>query len=447
MTTEAVAPTAPIRPPAPRRAWTMALPLLVGVGIGVAGALTARIAFGAVWGVIIAAGALLGLWLGKVELGTVDRIVLAVGLVASAVLSYLVMPELPEDVDVLLALSFAAACAPAAVASAVILRRRRARQSTVFSTAIAWLIGGAFALPATETIGVLVPLNSLRRGAEPVFGSGDYAAAGLFVLGIGLAALYAAITDLPALSVTSSVILFTIFAAAAVGFSLPLIISNLTSINLDGYWPPDWAWAIGETGQWWWPPSWEFGAPLRTNPIVETFRIAAISSVVGCALALPLAFMASSLTARTAHHLIAKGFMNLIRPCPTSSGRSLVTARVGPFPGFALTMFSAIMSAVLRDHRRRARHWKMPRPPGRSTSGGAASSPEVLPTTSPTPSTSSSQHPASAVIGLVGAGGTAESSRLSGPSPVATDHGHRILIAIIVFVLERISVWLRRRLV
>src|SRR5690606_364576 len=134
VTTEAVAPTAPIRPPAPRRAWTMALPLLVGVGIGVAGALRARIAFGAVWGVIIAAGALLGLWLGKVELGTVDRIVLAVGLVASAVLSYLVMPELPEDVDVLLALSFAAAWAPSAVASAVILRRRRARQSTVFST-------------------------------------------------------------------------------------------------------------------------------------------------------------------------------------------------------------------------------------------------------------------------------------------------------------------------
>src|SRR5690606_3083500 len=168
-----------------------------------------------------------------------------------------------------------------------------------------------------------VPLNSLRRGAEPVFGSGDYAAAGLFVLGIGLAALYAAITDLPALSVTSSVILFTIFAAAAVGFSLPLIISNLTSINLDGYWPPDWAWAIGETGQWWWPPSWEFGAPLRTNPIVETFRIAAISSVVGCALALPLAFMASSLTApNKPTYLMAKGFMNLIRTMPALFWRS-----------------------------------------------------------------------------------------------------------------------------
>src|SRR5690606_32143718 len=167
VTTEAVAPTAPIRPPAPRRAWTIALPLLVGVGIGVAGALTARIAFGAVWAVIIAAGALLGLCLGKAELGTVARSALAVGLGASALLSFLVMPDPPEAVDVLLALSFSVACAPAAVASAVILRRRRARQSTVFSTAIAWLIGGAFALPATETIGVLVPLNSLRRGAEP----------------------------------------------------------------------------------------------------------------------------------------------------------------------------------------------------------------------------------------------------------------------------------------
>ena len=458
MTTEAVAPTAAIRPPAPRRAWTMALPLLVGVGIGVVGALTAQIAFGAVWGVIIAAGALLGLWLGKIDLDTVDRATLAVGLVASAVLTYLVMPDLPEDVDVLLALTFAGAWAPAAVASAVILRRRRARQSTVFSTALAWLIGGAFALPATETIGVLVPLNSLRRGAEPVFGSGDYAAAGLFVLGIGLAALYAAITDLPALSVTSSVILFTIFAAAAVGFSLPLIVRNLTNINLDGYWPLDWGWVIGETGQWWWPPSWEFGAPLRANPLVETLRIAAISSVVGCGLALPLAFMASSLTAPNKPvYLLAKGFMNVIRTMPDLFWAVLFVAAlgVGPFPGFfALTMFSlAIMSKLFSETIDDAK----PGPLEAAMATGAkhlravraSVLPEVLPNyVAYALYIFELNIRASAVIGIVGAGGI---GRVIEAQRVFYRYDRImaivILIVIVVFVLEQISVWLRGRLV
>src|SRR5690606_260395 len=157
-------------------------------------------------------------------------------------------------------------------------------------TATAWIVGAAFALPAAETVGVLVPLSSLRRGAEPVFGSGDYAAAALFVLGIGLAALYSAITELPALSVTSSAILFAVGGAAAVGFAIPLRVDSLTSLDLGGHWPPGFGGAIGETGPWWWPASWEFGAPLRTNPIVQTFRIAIIWSVVGCGLALPLAF-------------------------------------------------------------------------------------------------------------------------------------------------------------
>src|SRR5690606_39160306 len=169
----------------------------------------------------------------------------------------------------LLALSFAAAWAPSAVASAVILRRRRGRQSTVFSTARAWLIGGAFALPATETIGVLVPLNSLRRGAEPVFGAGDYAAAGVFVLGVGIAALYAALTRLPALAISASVVLFTAFSAFATGFDVGLIVGNFSNIDLSGFWPPEWDWVIGETGTWWWPPSWEFGAPQLPNPLME----------------------------------------------------------------------------------------------------------------------------------------------------------------------------------
>src|SRR5690606_13986973 len=128
----------------------------------------------------------------------------------------------------------------------------------------------------------------------------------------------------------------TVFASAAVGFSMPKIIENLSNIDLSGYWPPDFAWAIGKTGTWWWPPSWEFGAPLRANPLVETFRIAVVSSVIGCGVALPLAFLASSLTAPNKKvYLLAKGFMNLIRTMPDLFWALIFVAAigVGPFAG------------------------------------------------------------------------------------------------------------------
>lgn len=436
----------------------MALPLLVAVTIGVAGALTAQVAAGAVWGLLIAAGALLGLWLGKVELDNLERAVLAASFVASGVLSYLVLPSVPEDVDVLLALLFAAAWIPVALGSAFVLRRKEVRPATVTSTALAWVLSGAFALPAAETVGVLVPTSSLRRGVDPVFGAGDYAAAGVFVLGIGLAALYAAVTALPALSVTSSVILFTVFAAAAVGFSIPLIVRNLTNINLDGYWPPDFAWAIGETGTWWWPPSWEFGAPLRANPIVETVRIAVLSSVIGCGLALPLAFYASSLTAPNKKiYLVAKGFMNLIRTMPDLFWALVFVAAVGigPFAGvLALIMFSlAIMAKLFSETIDDAR----PGPLEAAKATGSLHMPAVRTSVLPQVLPNYVAYAlyvfelnirASAVIGLVGAGGI---GRVLEAQRVFYQYDRIlaivILIVAIVFLLERISVWLRRRLV
>ncbi len=458
MTTEAVAAAAPLRPPAPRRAWSMAIPLVVAVGIGVAGALTAQIAAGAIWGMIIAVGALIGLWLGKVELDNVERAVLAAGLITSGILSYVVMPDIPEDIDVLLALYFGAAWIPAALASVFVLRRRQTRTASIVSTAFAWVLAGTFALPAAETIGVLIPTSSLRRGVDPVFGAGDYAAAGVFVLGIGIAALFAAITMLPALSVTASVILFTVFASAAVGFSIPLIIENLSNIDLSGYWPPDFAWAIGETGTWWWPPSWEFGAPLRANPLLETFRIAVVASVIGCGVALPLAFFASSLTASSKKlYLASKGFMNLIRTMPDLFWALIFVEAVGigPFAGvLALIMFSlAIMAKLFSETIDDAK----PGPLEAAKATGSRHTPAVRTSVLPQVLPNYVAYAlyvfelnirASAVIGLVGAGGI---GRVLEAQRVFYQYDRIIaiviLIVIIVFLLERISVWLRGRLV
>lgn len=436
----------------------MALPLLIGVGIGVAGALTAQTAWGLVWGAIIAAGALAGLWLGKIPLTNSERAILATGFVASGALSYLALPRVPEDVDVILAITFAGAWVPTALASAFVLWRRGVQHSSVFTTAFAWVLAGAFALPAAETIGVLVPTSSLRRGLDPVFGAGDYAAAGVFVLGIGLAALYSAISRLPALAVSASVLMFTVFASAAVGFSIPLIISNLTNINLDGYWPPDFAWAIGETGTWWWPPSWEFGAPLRANPIVETIRIAVVASVLGCGLALPLAFYASSLTAPgKKSYLAAKGLMNLVRTMPDLFWALIFVAAVGigPFAGvLALIMFSlAIMSKLFSETIDDANPG--PLEAAKATGSGhlpavrASVLPQVLPNyVAYALYVFELNIRASAVIGIVGAGGI---GRVLEAQRVFYQYDRIlaivILIVVIVFVLERISVWLRRRLV
>lgn len=322
----------------------------------------------------------------------------------------------------------------------------------------AWVFAGAFALPAAETIGVLVPTSSLRRGLDPVFGAGDYAAAGVFVLGIGLAALYSAISRLPALAVSASVLMFTVFASAAVGFSIPLIISNLTNINLDGYWPPDFAWAIGETGTWWWPPSWEFGAPLRANPIVETIRIAVVASVLGCGLALPLAFYASSLTAPgKKSYLAAKGLMNLVRTMPDLFWALIFVAAVGigPFAGvLALIMFSlAIMSKLFSETIDDANPG--PLEAAKATGSGhlpavrASVLPQVLPNyVAYALYVFELNIRASAVIGIVGAGGI---GRVLEAQRVFYQYDRIlaivILIVVIVFVLERISVWLRRRLV
>lgn len=436
----------------------MALALVVATVAMLVGSLFGFVAFGALWGLVAAAGLLVALRMGGVETDPTQRLVLVFGFVASTVAATRILPDAPETIDVLLCLRFAAAWLPVGVACAWMARRKGVRPASVVNTALIWVLGGAFAIPAAQTLGVLRPIDSLRRGLEPEFGRGDYAMIALIVAAVGLAAFLAAVTRLPGLATGSAVILFTAFAGASVGFTIPGLIANFSNIaNLPNFWPPDFGWAIGE-GSWWWLPSWEFGAPLRANPIIETLRIGVTATVVGCLVALPVAFMASTLTApNKTTYLVDKGLMNLTRTVPDLFWAAIFVASIGggAFAGtLALTIFSMVIMAKLLSETIDA---ASPGPLEAAKAAGSRHFPAirtaVLPQVLPNYVAYSLyifelSIRASFVIGLVGAGGI---GRVLEAQRVFYKFDRIlaivIVIGIVVFVLEQISVALRRRLV
>lgn len=446
------------RPERPIRVRTMVLPLVIGVSALVLGAFTADLLAGALWGAIGAAGVVLALRLGRVSLTSIDMAVLAVGFVASTVLATRVLPETPDRIDVLLSIQYALAWLPAAIAAAAVAFRCGVAPSGAVNTALVWLAGALFAVPAGSTLDIIHPVEGLLRGAEPVFGTGDYAITALAIGMFGLGAMFAFISRLPTLGTVSVVLFMTVYAGAQVGFTIPGLIENISNIvNVPNFWPPDFDWAIGG-GHWWWVPSWEFGNPNQTNPIVETLRIAAIASTLGVGISLPISFLASTLTApNRPSYLIDKGFINLIRTVPDLFWAMIFVASVGSgaFAGaLALTFFSlAIMSKLLSETVDAAD----PGPLEAAKATGSRHFPAVRSAVLPQVLPNYVAYGlyvfeinirASVVLGIVGAGGigqTLEASR-------AFFRFDRVLaivivIFVVVFVIEQISIALRRRLV
>ena len=446
------------RPEAPRRTVTMLLPLLVAAAALILGAATANIAQGALWGLIGAAGIYAALRLGQVDAGLADGLILIAGLVTSTILAVTVLPAAPESMDVVTALRFAGAWAPAGLASAVVAARHSSRPSSVANVVWMWLFAGAMALPAAQTFGMLIPLDELLRGAESDFGVGAYMTAAMVIAGLGVAAFLAVVTRLPTLGTVSALVVITLYAGASVGFSIPAVIAGFADIvNVPNLWPPDFGWAIGE-GDWWWLPSWEFGAPERTNPLVETFRMGIIATVLGCGVALPLAFYASTLTTPNRPlYFAAKGFMNVTRTIPDLFWAIILVAAVGggPFAGaIALAIFAmAIMSKLLSETIDAAD----PGPLEAAKATGARHSPAVRSAVLPQILASYVAYGlyifeltirASAVVGLVGAGGI---GRVIEAQRVFYRFDRIlaivIVIVILVFILDQISAAMRRRLV
>jgi phosphonate transport system permease protein len=452
--------TAPVqvRPEPPRRASSLLVSLLIVLAGFTIGGMLGDLVWGVVWGAIGGAAAIGSLLTAKEKPDTIDMALIAVGAVASTVLTNVVLPDTPEALTPNLSMLVAAAWSPAAVAAAVVVWRKVSSPSRAAAMLIGWAGAGLMAVPAAVAFEVVKPLESVV-GEPAAFGTATYAFIGLTVGLIGGATLLAGMTRLNFLATGSAVVFLTAYAGAQVGFTIPGLIRNFTNLSevARQMWPPDFEWAIG-TGDWWWVPSWDFGSELRANPLIETFRIAIIACTIGVTLAIPLAFRASKITAiRGSDYWLNKGFMNVIRTIPDLFWAMIFAASVGvgPFAGaLALIFFSmAIMSKLLSEtidavdprpieaaRATGSHHW-----PAMKTSVW----PQILPNyVAYALYIFEINIRASVVLGIVGAGGIgrvleAQRSFFRFDRVLAIV----IIIFVIVFVIEQVSVALRRRLV
>lgn len=449
----------PVRPVPPARVSKLVPGLVVGILALVVGGATAGVLSGLLWGVIGAAGVVAAFRFTRHPLSTPHAVVIGAAITVSAVLTTMVLSEIPERISVMLCLSMAGAWAVTGLAVAWVLSERGRRPSTALNILVGWAGAGAIALPAANTFGALTPIAELANDVEPALGIGVFMVVGFIVGMLALAPTLGAAAELPLLGVGAIVITITLFAAGEVGFSLFALIRDFRNVvNVPNFLPPDFGWAIGETGTWWWPPSWEFGSVTRANPLLETFRISIIATVVGCGVALPVAFMASKVTTpNNLVYLIDKGIMSLIRTIPDLFWALLFVAAlsVGPLPGaLALVFFSLGIMGKLFSETIDAVD---PGPLEAARSTGSSHFPAVRTAVLPQVLPNYVAYAlyifeinirASVVIGLAGAGGIgrvleAQRSFFRFDRVLAIV----ILIFVLVFVIEQISVALRRRLV
>jgi phosphonate transport system permease protein len=446
------------RPAPPARAVKLVPGLLLGTALLTIGGLAAQSPFGVVWAILGAVGVLLAFRFTGQPLTPAHTAVLGAAVFVSIVLTVSWVTEVPDRVSLALSASLGAIWAISGAAAAWVLWSRGLRPATALNAALGWIGSGTIALAAANTFDLLTPISELPRGAEPALDSAVFAFFGLTVGLVGLAPTLGAVSRLTMLTAASLVVYVTFFAAAEVGFSVGALMRDFRNIaNVPNFWPPDFGWAIGE-GNWWWPPSWEFGAPTRANPLLETFRISIIASFVGCGVALPVGFMASILTAPSnLVYLLDKGIMSLIRTVPDLFWALLFVAAVGigPFAGaLALVFFSlGIMGKLLSE----TVDAVDPSPLEAARSSGSSHFPAVRAAVLPQVLPNYVAYAlyifeinirASVVIGLAGAGGIgrvleAQRSFFRFDRVLAIV----ILIFVLVFMIEQVSVALRRRLV
>jgi phosphonate transport system permease protein len=239
-------------------------------------------------------------------------------------------------------------------------------------------------------------------------------------------------------------VVFTIYAARQVGFTFATFLDVWTNPLWEKFWPVPWDWV--------------FDRDNVIDPLIETFQIAIISTIVGCGLALPISFAMSRLTApNVPTYWISKWTMNVVRAVPDLFwAKLLVTAvGIGAFAGaWALSIFSlAVMVKLFSETIDGAD----PRPLEAAMAAGGRHVPSVrmgvLPTVFPAYVAYALyvfelNIRASIVLGLVGAGGigrVVEAQRQFFRFDRVL--GILVIIFCVVFVIEQVSVRLRRRLV
>ena len=205
------------------------------------------------------------------------------------------------------------------------------------------------------------------------------------------------------------------------------------------------------------PPNWSY-LPRTFEPMLETMRMAIISSVIGCGVALPVSFLASRVTTPNLVVWLAdRSILNIVRALPDLLYALVFVAAVGigPLAGIlALSLFNIGVVAKLLSETVDG----VDRGPieAASAAGGNRTQtvrwavvPQVLPNyVAYSLYVFELNIRASAVIGIVGAGGIGNNINTVRRF-FQYDNLSVILIEIFVFVfvIELFSMWLRRRLV
>jgi len=239
-------------------------------------------------------------------------------------------------------------------------------------------------------------------------------------------------------------IAFTIFSARKIDMQLSTFVDVWSNPLWEKFWPIPWEWV--------------FNRHNVIDPLIETFQIAIVSTLIGCSIALPVSFAMSRLTTPNKFvYYTSRVAMNIVRAVPDLFwAKLLVTAvGIGAFAGsWALSIFSlAVMVKLFSEDVDGAD----PRPLEAAKAAGGRHIPSVATGVLPTVFPAYIAYAlyvfelnirASLVLGLVGAGGI---GRVIDAQRQFFRFGRILGILVIifgvVFVLEQISVALRKRLV
>ncbi len=253
----------------------------------------------------------------------------------------------------------------------------------------------------------------------------------------------------PSLAVPLGVLGFlvlTYWAASeefGIGFDLPAILGDLTRG----------AGIIGEILR----PDWTF-LPATVEPMLETLQMAIIASVIGCATALPVSFIASRVTTPgVAAYFVGRGILNVIRALPDLLYAMIFVAAVsiGPLAGIlALVFFNLGVVAKLLSETVDGVD-QGPMEAARAAGANRALTirtgvfPQILPNyVAYSLYVFELNVRASTVIGIVGAGGIGNVLNAQMKFFAYERVGVVIVeLFVLVFVIELISIQLRRRLV
>jgi len=237
---------------------------------------------------------------------------------------------------------------------------------------------------------------------------------------------------------------FTVWSAYKIELRWSSFVDMWTNPLWDRFWPVPWDWVLSRHNVF--------------DALIETFQIAIIATVIGCALALPIGFAMSKLTSPNMPTFwVSRIVMSIVRAIPDLFwGKLLVTAiGIGAFAGaWALTIFSLAVMVKLFSETVDAAD---PLPLEAARAAGGRHTPAVRTAVLPEVFPAYVAYAlyvfelnirASLVLGLVGAGGIGrivETQR----STFNFDRlfGILIFMFVIVVTIEQVSVAIRKRLV